>query len=111
VAIEGDFPAKRWFQVRLPLSELRRLRSIPSRHENCTACTVSQGATDDAPHTLIIDEIKIDGQKRASPVAAEVRAAPRAPKNVQAKGYDRHIDISWEPVKTVSCKATPSIAR
>jgi len=30
---------------------------------------------------------------------AEVRAAPRAPKNVQAKGYDRHIDISWEPVK------------
>ncbi len=22
----------------------------------------------------------------------------RAPRNVQAKGYDRHIDLSWDPV-------------
>jgi len=71
----------------------------------------SQGATDDAPHTLIIDEIKIDDRSAASPVAAEVRAAPRAPKNVQAKGYDRHIDISWEPVKDSELQSYAIIAR
>jgi len=38
--IEGDFPAKRWFQVRLPLSEFETASIHPSRHENCTACTL-----------------------------------------------------------------------
>jgi hypothetical protein len=47
---------------------------------------------------LIIDEIKIDDKSESSPVAPEVRGTPRAPRNVQAKGYDRHIDISWDPV-------------
>jgi len=76
-------------------ASLRRLRSIPFQARELHGVYFSQGAADDAPHTLIIDEIKIDDRSAASPVAAEVRAAPRAPKNVQAKGYDRHIDISW----------------
>jgi len=45
-------------------------------------------------HTLVIDEIRIDGPEGA--------AAPGkglvTPGNVRAKGYERHVDLSWDPV-------------
>src|ERR1022692_1230491 len=96
--MNGDVPAKHWFQVRLPLSEFETASIHPFQPRELHSLYFSQGTADDAPHTLIIDEIKIDDKSFASPVAPEVRSAPRAPKNVQAKGYDRHIDISWDPV-------------
>jgi hypothetical protein len=97
--IDGEVPAKHWFQVRLPLSEFETASIHPFQPRELHSLYFSQGVADNAPHTLIIDEVKIDDQSAASPVAAEIRAAPHSPKNVQAKGYDRHIDISWEPVK------------
>jgi hypothetical protein len=95
----GDLPAKKWIQIRLPLSEFETASVHPFQARELHSLYFSQGAADDAPHTLIIDEIKIDDESAASPVGPEVRSVPRAPKNVQAKGYDRHIDISWDPVK------------
>jgi hypothetical protein len=95
----GDVPAKRWFQVRLPLSEFETASIHPFQARELHSLHFSQGVADDTPHTLIIDEIKIDDSSAAAPVAHEVRSAPHAPQNVQAKGYDRHIDISWEPVR------------
>lgn len=96
--ITGDMPAKRWVQLRLPLSEFATASIHPFQARQLHSVHFGQGAADDRPRTLIIDEIKIDDRNAASPVAPEVRSAPRAPQNVQAKGYDRHIDISWEPV-------------
>jgi hypothetical protein len=96
--ISGDVPAKRWFQVRLPLSEFETASVHPFQARELHSLYFSQGAADGAPHTLIIDEIKIDDRTAATPVAPEVRSPPRSPKNVQAKGYDRHVDISWDPV-------------
>lgn len=100
--IEGDVPAKRWFQVRLPLSEFETASIHPFQARELHSLYFSQGAADDTPHTLIIDEIKIDNRTAATPVAPEVRSPPRSPKNVQTKGYDRHIDISWDPVTDAS---------
>ena len=94
----GDVPAKRWFQIRMPLSEFETASVHPFQARKLHSIYFSQGAADDSPHTLIIDEVKIDDRSAATPVGAEVRSPPRSPKNVQAKGYDRHIDISWEPV-------------
>ncbi|MGA7398626.1 MAG: glucoamylase family protein [Candidatus Sulfotelmatobacter sp.] len=100
--IEGDVPAKRWFQVRLPLSEFETASIHPFQARELHSLYFSQDAADNIPHTLIIDEIKIDNRAAATPVAPEVRSPPRSPKNVQAKGYDRHIDISWDPVTDAS---------
>ena len=96
---DGDIPAKRWFQLRLPLSEFETASIHPFEARELHSLYFSQGTADDKPHTLIIDEIKIDDRSEASPLAPELRSLPRSPKNVQAKGYDRHIDISWDPVK------------
>ena len=100
--IEGDVPAKRWFQVRLPLGEFETASVHPFQARELHSVYFSQGAADNILHTLIIDEIKIDNRTAATPVGPEVRSPPRSPKNVQAKGYDRHIDISWDPVTDAS---------
>jgi exo beta-1,2-glucooligosaccharide sophorohydrolase (non-reducing end) len=97
-SIADEVPAKHWFQVRLPLSEFQAASIHPFQASRLHSLHFSQSVADDTPHILIIDEIKIDDKDAASPVSTEVRGVPRAPKNVQAKGYDRHIDISWDPV-------------
>jgi exo beta-1,2-glucooligosaccharide sophorohydrolase (non-reducing end) len=96
--IAGDLPAKHWVQVRLPLSDFETASVHAFQARQLHSIYFSQSETDNKPRTLIIDEIKIDDRDAASPVAAEVRRSPRAPQNVKAKGYDRHVDISWDPV-------------
>jgi len=56
--------------------------------------TFIQGATDATPHSLIIDDVKID--------FAVANQSMAGPANVRAKGYDRHIDVSWDPVSSGS---------
>jgi exo beta-1,2-glucooligosaccharide sophorohydrolase (non-reducing end) len=97
--VSGDVPAKKWVQMRLPLGEFVTLSIHPFQPDRLHSLHFGQGNTDDTPHTLIIDEIKIDNKNDAAPVAAEVRSPPPAPENVKAKGYDRHVDISWDAVE------------
>ncbi len=96
--ITGDVPAKRWVQIRLPLSDLPTASIHAFQPSELHSIHFGQSEADDTPRTLIIDEIKIDDQSAAAPVAPEIRSAPSAPQNIQAKGYDRHIDISWDAV-------------
>ncbi len=96
--ITGDLPAKRWVQIRIPLNKFETASIHPFLPSQLHSLHFGQSAADDTPRTLIIDEIKIDDGSTASPVAAEAGTAPPAPRNVQAKGYDRHIDLSWDPV-------------
>jgi len=98
--IAGDMPAKHWVQIRLPLNEFETASIHPFQPRALHSVHFGQSEADNAPHTLIIDEIKIDDKSIASPVAPEVRSVPRAPQNVRAKGYDRHIDISWDSSET-----------
>src|SRR5260370_29147479 len=63
--------------------EPHRLRSI----------VLSQNRADGAPHALTIDEIRID-----VPQPAAAGEPPLAPTNVRAKRYERHVDVSLDPV-------------
>lgn len=96
--IAADIPAKHWIQIRLPLAEFQTASVHAFQARQLHSIYFSQSETDNTARTLIIDEIKIDDREMASPVAPEIRKAPRAPQNIQAKGYDRHVDISWDPV-------------
>ena len=93
----GDVLARKWFQIRLPLSEFATASIHPFQARALHSLYFSQGIADNASHTLIIDEIKIDDKSAAFPVGPEIRSPPPPPQNVQAKGYDRHVDISWDP--------------
>jgi len=92
----GDLPAKKWLQARIPLSDFRSVSMqtfIPSRSSEIV---LSQGAPDPADHVLIVDEFKIDSRDNAA-VSTSDPALP-IPKNVTAKAYELHVDLSWDPV-------------
>ena len=96
--IAGDLPAKHWVQIRLPLSGFETASIHPFQARQLHSIYFSQSEADNTPRTLIIDEIKIDDRSAASPVSPEIRRGPGAPQNIQAKGYDRHVDITWDQV-------------
>ena len=91
----GDFidgiPQAKWVEVRIPLVQFKAeaLRGFDANRLD--SMMFIQNATNAAPHSLIIDDIKID-------FAATQQTSLPAPANVHAKGYDRHIDISWDAV-------------
>lgn len=67
--IVGDLPAKRWVQIRLPLSDFATASIHPFQSHALHSVYFGQSAADDTPHTLIIDEMKIDDKNAGTPVA------------------------------------------
>jgi exo beta-1,2-glucooligosaccharide sophorohydrolase (non-reducing end) len=84
-----DLPRQQWVQVRIPMPEFTSASIHPFEAQRLHSVYFSQGGADDKPHTMIIDEIKIDDQAASySPM--------QAPTDIRAKGYERHADIRWE---------------
>jgi exo beta-1,2-glucooligosaccharide sophorohydrolase (non-reducing end) len=91
----GGLPAGRWVQVRIPLSEFHTGSIYPFRPEYLQNVVFHQGRADGARHTLLIDEVRIDDDFSAS-----AGAPLPAPENVRAIGYDRHVEVRWDPVNS-----------
>ena len=89
--VVGNIPARRWIQVRIPLSNFRAASIYPFRPQSLQNVVFHQGRTDGVRHTLIIDEIRVgDDDANKTPLAA--------PANVHAVGYDRHVEVRWNAV-------------
>src|SRR5207249_1875126 len=56
-----------------------------------------QGAADGANHTLILDELRIDKNETVNR-----SATLPAVRNLKAKAYERHIDLTWDPIHAAS---------
>jgi exo beta-1,2-glucooligosaccharide sophorohydrolase (non-reducing end) len=95
----GDVPAGRWVAVRIPLSEFHTRSIYPFRSEYLQNIVFLQGRPDGTRHALILDEIRIDDAP-AQNSAGESAASLVPPQNVHAIGYDRHVEIRWDPVKS-----------
>ena len=93
--IAGDIPAGKWIQVRIPLSDFRTGSIYEFRPEYLRNVIFHQGRADGARHTLIIDEIRVGDD----PPVGDAAALP-APDNVHAVGYDRHVEVRWDPVNS-----------
>jgi len=94
----GDLPSGRWVQVRIPLSDCRTASIYPFKPEYVRSITFHQSRADDARHTLIVDEIRVDDDPAASAVLP-------SPTNLRATGYDRHVEVEWDAVEA------PGLAR
>ena len=109
----GDLVPGKWVQVRIPLAEFKTGSIHQLERHRVHQIAFVQNESDSIEHTLIVDEFAIDDAP-AAPVPASVlasngesnqRANLPAPENVQARGYERHVDISWDPV------SDPALAR
>ncbi|MDQ6653170.1 MAG: hypothetical protein M3Y84_10550, partial [Acidobacteriota bacterium] len=92
-AFSGAIPGGHWIQVKIPLEKFPTASVHAFEPHHLSGIVFSQNTGDGASHTLIIDEIRID-----QPEAAAANDPPPTPINVGAKGYERHVDISWEAV-------------
>jgi len=92
-SFSGAVPAGRWIQIKIPLARFSSASIEPLEPHHLKTIVFSQDVSDGVSHTLVIDEIRIDGPERAAS-----GKAPVAPVNVRAKGYERHVDLSWDPV-------------
>jgi hypothetical protein len=91
----GELPAGRWVEVRIPLSEFHTGSIYEFRPAYLQNIIFHQGRADGVRHTLIVDEIRIDDDP------AGTAATPlTAPENVHAIGYDRHVEVRWNPVNS-----------
>jgi len=100
----GNIPAGRWIQVRIPLSEFRTASIYPFKAAYVQNIIFHQGRADAALHTLIVDEIRVDDDLVEADSQRSSTNLP-APSNVRALGYDRHIELRWDPI------ASPALGR
>ncbi len=103
----GDVVAGRWVQVRIPLADFHTASIYPFRPEYVQSVIFHQNRSDGARHTLIVDEIRIGDEPAQGARPSETRQAASlpVPGNVRAVGYDRHVEIEWDPV------SNPAVAR
>jgi hypothetical protein len=85
----GDVPAGRWIRVCVPLERFRSMSLRPFKPHQLTAVVLSQGVADGKPHTLYIDDIRIETDRGLD-------QAPKQPASIEARGYERHIDLHWK---------------
>jgi exo beta-1,2-glucooligosaccharide sophorohydrolase (non-reducing end) len=90
----NEMPAQKWVRVRLPFSSFVGLFSLTSNPnfnpKLLSRITVVQGLDDGKPHTLYIDDVKVDD------ASTNDTQSPSTPVGLSAKGYDRHIDLTWQ---------------
>ncbi|HUB30162.1 MAG TPA: glucoamylase family protein [Terracidiphilus sp.] len=87
----GSLPAGQWKHVQIPLRRFATESLHAFDPRNLHSVYFAQGAGDNAPHTLVVDEMRIDDLNPTH--AAEPLAAPH---NLQAEAFERHVDLKWE---------------
>ena len=94
----SEIPAKQWVRVTIPLERFATASIHALDPHRLQSIVFSQGAADGLAHTLLIDEIGIDNEPATSSAPG---ALPKleTPQGLSATGYERHIDLSWEPVR------------
>lgn len=87
----------RWQQVSVPLTAFTTASIHPLDANRLRSLIFSQSTGDEVNHTLLIDQVSID--RSTSPMAQGRLPVPRS---IAAKGYERHIDISWLSVDSAA---------
>jgi hypothetical protein len=98
--VSGDerIPAGQWVQVKLPFAEMfnRPVKGTGDSLFNLRdtlSISLIQGLDDNQEHTLFLDDFRIRN------IAADDKTPPPAPVAVAVRGFERHFDVSWEPIE------------
>jgi hypothetical protein len=88
-------PAKKWTRVDIPLDRFTAASIRKLAANRLEAVIFSQAASDAASHTLLLDDIQIN-----SAAALRAASALTIPRDVSAKGFERHVDLTWTADQT-----------
>lgn len=83
--------ARQWTEIKVPLSRFVTASIHPFAPNRMNSILFMQGEADSQEHTLIVDEFRTAGEA-ASSAMGDLPVI----RNLQAKGYERHVDITWD---------------
>ena len=91
-------PRGKWVQVKIPLAHFvtASLRELQPHRVN--KISFLQSRADGREHTLFIDEARFTAAAEQAPRIDDLLA----PQSLQARGFERHVDLSWSPARTGS---------
>ena len=95
-----DLAPGKWVQVQIPLEEFKTRSIHELQPHRVNKVVFIQNKSDSAEHTLIVDEFMIDDRAVVSSGLPGMASIFPAPQNVHAKGYERHIDITWDAMNS-----------
>ncbi|HVU36222.1 MAG TPA: glucoamylase family protein [Opitutaceae bacterium] len=89
-------PAGKWVLVKIPFAAFsdqiyNSTGAYLFQRENLSSISFVQGLDDGQPHTLYLDDFQVRN------VSAADTTPPPAPAGLAAKGYERHVDLTWQP--------------
>jgi exo beta-1,2-glucooligosaccharide sophorohydrolase (non-reducing end) len=91
-----SLPAGEWTKISVPFSSFagiyRGTSDTGVTAEHLAKLEIFQGLDDGAPHTLWLDDIRVDDS------AVHPGPPPAAPTNLAARGYERHLELEWAAV-------------
>src|SRR4029077_3764656 len=97
ITAQEGLPAKRWTRIRLPFDsfqgQVNDTKPVTFDPHKVTKIALVQGLDDGQEHTLYLDDIEVGDDP------PQGTQAPDAPSGLAAKGYDRHVDLSWAPMQ------------
>jgi len=89
--VEGEFKQREWLKITIPLAVFSGKNFDASSANQITEVVFQQASDDDREHCLVIDQVEL------VPEIGPVEAPP-VPELRSARGYERHVDLVWEPV-------------
>jgi hypothetical protein len=93
----SGIPAKQWVQVAIPFRAFTSTSTPLFDPQRLHTIAFLQDQADGLQHTLSLDEIRVDRVRPLSRKTMSRKTTLKAPEGLQARGYERHIDLSWEP--------------
>ena len=97
-AESANLPSSQWVRMKIPLDRFTMASIHALDAHRLQSIVFSQGVADGFAHSLLIDEIWIDGESQLASERSGDEKAVSTPQGLTATGYERHVDLTWEPV-------------
>lgn len=87
-SVLSSLPAGKWTRIQIPIARFES-KSVHEFNQNrLNAIILAQRADDGVEHTMLIDDVRVEDP---APAAHK----PASPTQLAAKGYERHVDLTW----------------
>ena len=85
----GNLKASHWTRIKIPLTVFKSNNVRPFAPLRLSSIVLSQSTADNQPHTLYLDDMRIESSLQST-------KQPAPPASLEAKAYERHIDLTWK---------------
>jgi hypothetical protein len=82
-----EYKTAAWIQVAVPISGFNIKPSLTGK---INTIGFRQQSNDNKEHIIFIDDVEL--------VNENVTSVTTSPKLISAKGFEKHVDVTWEPV-------------